>query len=223
MHWLNWITLTVIILANYLVFIWVPLEKVMGAVQKIFYFHVATAWVGFFAFFVVFIFSIFYLITKNERWDRYSAASAEIGVVFISIVILTGAIWGRAFWGQWWTWDPRLTTSLVLWFIYIAYLLFRSAIEEREKKASLSAILGIIGFLDVPVVWFSIRWWRTIHPNLMETGGKMAISPKMGVTLLLAILAFTLLYILLMTRIISLQKLADEIYRLKEEIRSHWI
>lgn len=216
----SWLTFLVILVANYLVFIWVPLEKVMREVQKIFYFHVAAAWIGFLAFFIVFICGIIYLVTKNEKWDYYSAASAEIGVIFITIVLLTGVIWGRAFWGYWWTWDPRLTTSLILWFIYLAYLLFRSAVDEPEKRAKLSAVLGIIGFLDVPIVWFSIRWWRTIHPNLIKSGSKMAISAKMSLTLFFSVLAFTFLYFYLMSKVVSLYKLESQIGLIKEKIHS---
>ncbi|KJS21902.1 MAG: cytochrome C assembly protein [Clostridiaceae bacterium BRH_c20a] len=211
------ITLLTIIAANYLIFIWVPAEKVMGIVQKIFYFHVAAAWVGFLAFFIVFISSIKYLLTFNEKWDWYSAASAEIGFVFMSIVLATGSIWGRAFWGHWWTWDPRLTTSLILWFIYAAYLLLRSGITLEGRRARYSAVLGIIGFIDVPIVWFSVRWWRTVHPNLMESG-KMAITTKMSITLSLSVMAFTLLYAFLLPRVVKLYQLDCTIQKTKDVI-----
>ena len=212
------ITLLTIIAANYLIFIWVPAEKVMGIVQKIFYFHVAAAWVGFLAFFIVFISSIKYLLTFNEKWDWYSAASAEIGFVFMSIVLVTGSIWGRAFWGHWWTWDPRLTTSLILWFIYAAYLLLRSGITLEERRARYSAVLGIIGFIDVPIVWFSVRWWRTIHPNLIEEGGKMAITTKMSITLSLSVMAFTLLFASLLPRVVKLYELNNRTHKIKDVI-----
>jgi len=201
------IALLTVIAANYLIFIWVPAEKVMGIVQKIFYFHVAAAWVGFLAFFIVFISSIRYLLSFNDKWDWLSAASAEIGFVFMTIVLLTGSIWARAFWGHWWTWDPRLTTSLILWFIYGAYILLRSGISEQERRARYSAVLGIIGFIDIPIVWFSVRWWRTVHPNLMGEGGKMAISTKMTITLSLSVIAFTLLYAFLLPRVVKLYQL----------------
>ena len=211
------IALLTVIAANYLIFIWVPAEKVMGIVQKIFYFHVAAAWVGFLAFFIVFFSSIRYLLSFNDKWDWLSAASAEIGFVFMTIVLLTGSIWGRAFWGHWWTWDPRLTTSLILWFIYAAYLLLRSGITQQERKARYSAVLGIIGFIDVPIVWFSVRWWRTVHPNLMESG-KMAITTKMSITLSLSVMAFTLLYAFLLPRVVKLYQLDCTIQKTKDVI-----
>jgi len=214
------IALLTVIAANYLIFIWVPAEKVMGIVQKIFYFHVAAAWVGFLAFFIVFFSSIRYLLSFNDKWDWLSAASAEIGFVFMTIVLLTGSIWGRAFWGHWWTWDPRLTTSLILWFIYAAYLLLRSGITQQERKARYSAVLGIIGFIDVPIVWFSVRWWRTVHPNLMVEGGKMAISTKMTITLSLSVIAFTLLYAFLLPRVVKLYQLDNRIQKTKDIIRN---
>ncbi|MFZ7104004.1 MAG: cytochrome c biogenesis protein [Peptococcaceae bacterium] len=213
------VTLLMISAVNYLIFIWVPAEKAMGIVQKIFYFHVAAAWVGFFAFFIVFTAGIKYLFSSKAKWDWFSAASAEIGFVFMTIVLITGAVWGRAFWGHWWTWDPRLTTSLILWFIYAAYLLLRSGITERARRARYSAVLGIIGFIDVPVVWFSVSWWRTLHPNLMGEGGQLAISTKMSITLTFSVIAFTALYGLLLSRVVKLYRLDDEIQRTKEMIR----
>lgn len=214
------LTLAAMLAATYLVFMWVPNEKVMGVVQKIFYFHVSSAWIGFFAFFVVFLAGIMYLKTRDYKWDWIGSASAEIGVVFTTIVLLTGPIWGRSAWGAWWTWDPRLTTTLVLWFIYASYLLVRSALDQEEKRARFSAILGIVGFLDVPLVWFSIRWWRwTIHPNIIESGGKLAISPKMQVTLMVSLLAFTCLYFYLLPKVIRLAKHQSLLREMKEAIR----
>lgn len=208
--------------ATYLVFIWVPNEKIMGVVQKIFYFHVSSAWIGFFAFFVVFIAGIMYLKTRDSKWDWVGSASAEIGVVFTTIVLLTGPIWGRSAWGAWWTWDPRLTTTLVLWFVYVAYLLMRSALDQEEQRARLSAVLGIVGFLDVPLVWFSIRWWQwTIHPNIIESGGKLAISPKMQVTLMVSLLAFTSLYFYLLPQVIRLARHRSRLREIKEAIRGN--
>ena len=216
------VTMLAMFAATYLVFIWVPNEKIMGVVQKIFYFHVSSAWIGFFAFFVVFIAGIMYLKTRDSKWDWVGSASAEIGVVFTTIVLLTGPIWGRSAWGAWWTWDPRLTTTLVLWFVYVAYLLMRSALDQEEQRARLSAVLGIVGFLDVPLVWFSIRWWQwTIHPNIIESGGKLAISPKMQVTLMVSLLAFTSLYFYLLPQVIRLARHRSRLREIKEAIRGN--
>lgn len=205
-------------IAIYLVFAWVPNEKIMGPVQKIFYFHVASAWIAFFAFFVVFIASIVYLKTRNSKWDWWAAASAKIGLLFTTIVILTGPIWGKSAWGAWWTWDPRLTTTLILWFIYTGYVLVRSTVEEKEKKERFSALFGIIGFLDVPIVWFSINWWNTIHPKVVSSSG-MAISSKMFITLMFSLAAFTALYAWLMPRLYRIEALQEKVSRLKEELK----
>ncbi|AGA68637.1 ABC-type transport system involved in cytochrome c biogenesis, permease component [Desulfitobacterium dichloroeliminans LMG P-21439] len=215
---LAWLTFITVLIATYLVFMWVPNERIMGPVQKIFYFHVSAAWIGFFAFFVVFVAGVLYLRTRNEKWDAVGAASAEIGIMFTAIVLITGPIWGRAAWNAWWTWDPRLTTTLVLFFIYIAYFMVRSSIIEPEKKARIAAIFGMVGFIDVPIVWFSIRWWRTIHPVVVSSSG-FAMSSKMVVTLLVSVVAFTFLYFFLLANTMFVVKMQSELAMLKEKIR----
>jgi len=216
---LGWLTFLIMLAATYLVFMWVPNERIMGPVQKIFYFHVASAWIGFLAFLVVFIAGLAYLKTRNSKWDLIGAASPEIGVMFTTIVLITGPIWARPTWNTWWTWDPRLTTTLVLWFIYLAYLMVRSSVHEEEKKARFSAIFGIIGFIDVPIVWFSIRWWRTIHPVVVDASG-FAMSPKMTATLLVSLAAFTFLFVYLLVNAFSVEKMRVEMRALKETLRS---
>jgi len=214
---LGWAAFLAISAALYLIFMWVPNEKIQGPVSKIIYFHISSAWLAFFAFFVVMVCSIAYLRTKDLKWDIYACASAEIGILFTTIVLVTGPIWGRASWNAWWTWDHRLTTTLILWFIYIAYLMIRSAFNEEEKKARLSAIFGIIGFIDVPIVWMSIRWWRTIHPNIVSSGG-FAMDPSMVQTLMVSLAAFTLLYLYLLQKGVFVQKLRTETDHLKQQL-----
>ena len=156
----------------YFAFFYAPVERIMGIVQKIFYFHVASAWIGFAAFFVTFVASILYLITKKYTFDDIAAASAEIGLAFCTIVILTGPLWAKPAWGKFWTWDPRLTSTLLLWFIYVGYIMLRQFMDESDRRAKFSAAVGIIGFIDVPVVFLSIQWWNiTIHPNVVQKGG----------------------------------------------------
>ncbi|SJZ93156.1 cytochrome c biogenesis protein CcsA [Selenihalanaerobacter shriftii] len=204
----------------YMVFNYAPTEKVMGHIQRLFYFHVAAAWIAFFAFFVVFIASILYLKSRNTIWDILGLASAEIGVVFTTIVLITGPIWARPIWNAWWTWDPRLTTTLILWFIYIAYIIIRASADESEKKARFAAVFGIVGFIDVPIVFMSIRWWRTIHPQVLE-GGSMNLAPPMLHTLLVSIAAFTLLYFYLLARRIKVEILGNKVKEMKDNLRGY--
>jgi len=183
------------LVALYMIGFYAPVEREQGVVQKIFYFHVPSAWVAFLAFFVVFIFSLRYLTGRQKRWDNRAAAAAEVGVLFCTVVLITGPIWAKPVWGIWWTWDARLTLTLVLWLIYVAYLLLRHYVAGAEKRATLSAILGIVGFIDVPLVYFAIRWWRTQHPQPVFVGGENSgMDPRMAATLWVCVAAFTLLF-----------------------------
>lgn len=211
-------TALTVLAAIYMVVLWVPGDAKLGVVQKIFYFHVASAWVGFFAFFVVFVLSILYLKKKDRSLDRIAYASAEAGVVFTTIVIATGPIWAKSSWNIWWNWDIRLTTTLVLWFLYLAYLMIRSMSLEEEKRGTLSAVFGIVGFLNVPLVFMSIRWWGSIHPAVVDATG-FQIGPNMLRTLLVSILAFTLLYASFMDKSVSLQIAEDRLQEMKDNLK----
>jgi len=186
------------VVALWAAFLHAPTERVMGEVQRIFYFHVGAAWTAFFAFFIVFVAGILYLWRRNPFWDEFGAASAEIGVIFTTIVLTTGPIWARPIWNTWWPWgDPRVTTTLVLWLIYVAYFILRSTLPEGEKRARFAAVFGIIGFIDVPIVFLSIRWWRTIHPVVItRTGARL--EPEMFQAMMIAVVAFTFLYFALL-------------------------
>jgi heme exporter protein C len=201
----------------YTALVYAPPEATMGDVQRIFYFHLGSAIAAFLSFAVVFVASLLYLARRSQVWDNVAAASAEIGIVFCSLVMLTGPLWAKPAWGTWWTWDPRLTTTMVLWLIYVAYLMLRSAMEEPGRRALVSAVFGIVGFVDVPIVFMSIRWWRTIHPVIVE-GGELNLTPPMVLTLAVALLAFTLLYSYLLVERLRLQRGEDEIERLKAEV-----
>jgi len=202
--------------ALYLAFFYAPTERIMGDVQRIFYFHVPSAWASFLAFFVVCIASIAFLRTGKEPWDRLARCSAEIGVLFISLVLLTGPLWAKPVWNVYWTWDARLTTSLILWLIYIAYLMIRSYTTDPERGARFAAVFGIIGFLDVPIVYMSIRWWRTLHPSPVIGGGSgSGLAPAMFNTLMFCLLAFTVLYVTLLTLYYQIAGLERRIDSLK--------
>ncbi len=207
------LSFVLIVAALYLVFIYVPTEAAMGIVQRIFYFHVPVAWVAFLAFFVVFIGSILYLWKREEKWDSLAYSSAEVGIIFTSLVLITGPIWARPVWGVWWTWDARLTTTLVLWLIYLAYLMVRSFATEKSQGARFAAVVGIVGFLDVPIVAIAIVFWRTQHPGAVIFQGGLA--PSMLLTLLVCLAAFTTLYIHLLAQRVSLREAEVEIGKLK--------
>lgn len=201
----------------YFAFFYAPVERVMGIVQKIFYFHVASAWVGFFAFFITFAASILYLITKKYAFDDIAAASAEIGLAFCTIVILTGPLWAKPAWGKFWTWDPRLTSTLLLWFIYVGYIMLRQFMDESDRRAKFSAAVGIIGFIDVPVVFLSIQWWNnTIHPNVVQKGGG-GLHPDMLTAMLVCLSVFTIIYISLLIRRLRLTNLERRIKLLETD------
>lgn len=213
------ITFLMIAVALYAAFFFAPLERVMGPVQKIFYFHVPSAWIAFFAFFITFVCSIALLVTNNRTFDDIAAASAEIGIIFCSIVLITGPIWAKPAWGVWWTWDPRLTTTLILWFIYIGYIMLRKFTDEEDKRAKFSAALGIIGFIDVPIVFLSIRWWRTIHPNVLQEGGG-GLHPDMKTALFISLAAFTCLFISMLIKRVQLAQLDTQL-KIIEEKKAH--
>ena len=165
-----------------------------GDAGRILYFHVPMAWVAFLAFFVVFGASIAYLRTHNERWDHLGRASAEVGLVFTTLVLITGAIWGYPIWGTWWSWDPKLTTTLILWFMYLAYLMVRSYAEE-PRGPRYAAVVGIVAFADVPIVYLSSYWWRTLHPPA-AIGPLAQQQPSSSIVwlLMVSLLAFTVFY-----------------------------
>lgn len=214
---LGWSTFAAITVALYAVFVYVPTEKVMGIVQRIFYFHVPSAWVAFLAFLVVFVGSVLYLWKKDRKWDILAHSSAEIGVVFTSLVLITGPIWAKPVWGAWWVWDVRLTTTLVLWLIYVAYLMLRSTAGGGAKTARFAAVFGVIGFVDVPIVFMSIRWWRSLHPIVIAQEGS-GLHPAMRATLFISLAAFTLLYVYVLRERIALEWMEAEVEEIKAEM-----
>jgi len=165
------VTLILMLASTYAVFIYAPTEVMMGDIQRIFYFHMGTVWVATVAFVIVFISSILYLINGNRKWDILAYTSAEIGVLFITLTIITGSIWAKPVWGTWWTWDPQLSTTFVLWILYIVYLLIRANSGYDEKKAKYSAVFAIIAFIDLPLVYISARVMRGISPVVFGPGG----------------------------------------------------
>jgi heme exporter protein C len=194
----------------YMVAFYVPTEATMGVVQRIFYYHVPSAWVAFLAFFVVAAGSITYLFNRSRRWDVLASASAEVGVMFCSLVLITGPIWAKPVWGIWWTWDARLTLTLVLWLIYAGYLMLRHYVEDPQRRAAFSAVMGIVGFVNVPLVYMSIRWWRTQHPQPVLAGGEdSGLDPAMFQTLMVCFAGFTLVYVLFLRMRMKIENMQD--------------
>jgi heme exporter protein C len=176
-----------------------PLEATQGPAQKILYVHAPAAWVAFMAFGLVGLTSVLYLWLKEERLDRVAESSAEVGVVFTTVVLITGPLWGKPVWGTYWTWDARLTLTLFLWFIYVAYIVLRGAIDDRAMRARYSAVLGILGALLVPFIHLSVYLFRTLHPQpILMKPSAPSLPNEMLITLLLAFASFTLLYVALL-------------------------
>jgi heme exporter protein C len=209
------LTLIGMITSLYMVFIYAPTEMVMGNIQRIFYFHMGAVWVATIAFTVVFIASIQYLRKQTRFWDIMAYSSAEIGVLFTTLTIITGSIWAKPVWGTWWTWDPQLTTTFILWILYIVYLILRSSAGSDVKKAKFAAVFGIIAFLDLPLVYASARLMRGISPVVF--GGRGGIAPQMMVALLACLITFTLLYIVLLKQRMDIEEMKDEVTRMKLE------
>jgi heme exporter protein C len=191
-----------------------PPDAVQGEVQRLMYVHVPAAWLAYLSFFVVFVSSVAYLKTRRIRWDRIAAASAEIGVLFTALAIALGALWGKPIWGTWWTWDPRLTTTAMLLLIYLAYLAVRRVVDNPSRRARWAAVIGIVGFVDVPIVHLSVVWWRSLHQQatLLRVGGP-EIHGSMLAALLVGVAAFTLVYAYLMTLRLRVGRLEERAVR----------
>lgn len=201
--------------------VYAPTEAVQGHVQRIFYVHVPSAWVGYLAFVVVALSSVLVLVRGERRWDRVAVSSAEIGVVFTTVMLATGSIWASRAWGTWWVWDPRITSTLVLWLVYVGYLLLRSAIADPRRRARVSAVVGIVGALDIPVVHFAVTWWRGQHPEAtVITPDGPQLPGSMLLTLLVAVLAFTLVYAALLAARIRIERDRDRVATLERDRRS---
>jgi heme exporter protein C len=190
--------------------------------QRIFYFHVPNWWVGFLALLVAAITGALYLKSGRERWDAISVSSVEIGLTFITIGLITGSIWAKPTWNTWWTWEPRLTTAAIGWLMYVAYLMLRGAIDNPTRRARFAAVFSILAFLDVPVIFLAIRWWRTIHPVVIGGGdqgvGGFAIGPTIQLVFFFCVLVFTLLYVTLLVLRTRAEFLSRRVEQLKQQV-----
>ncbi len=215
-----------VIIGVYLSLIWTPEASNLPTlterlVQRVFYFHVASGWVGFFAFFVTALTSIIYLRTSERRWDSVALSSVEVGVAFTTATVMSGSIWARPTWNTWWPWnDPRITSAAIVLLIYVAYLMLRNAIDDPGRQARMASVYGIVGFISVPITFLSIRWWRTIHPAVIGTGsdssqGGFDMAPDMVVGLLFAVATFTIVYFILLRYRLRLEDLREQVDELK--------
>lgn len=221
MRWIGWAASAAMLLALYLIFCVVPTEAQMGIVQRIFYFHVPCAWVAFAGFFTVAGASAVYLWQGSAAADHLALASAEVGVLFCTLVLVTGPIWARPIWGVWWTWDPRLTMTVILWAIYVAYLMLRAFGGEGEAVARYAAVLGIVGVVDIPVIHYAVRLLEGIHPSVLtqkQGGGSGLTDPSMRAALYVSSVAMLLVGAWLVALRVRTERLAAEVAALRGEV-----
>lgn len=219
---LNIVSVLLFVAALGMVFLYAPLEVTMNYVQKIFYFHIANAWVGMLGFLAAAVSGVIYLVKHDQKWDIIELAAVEISLVFFLIAIVAGSIWARPTWGAYWTWEPRLTTAAILEMVYIAYLLLRQGIDDPDRRARFSAVYTLIGAISVPITFMSIRLFRTIHPvvigtNSSATTGSFDMTSKMLITMFFALFTFSVIFIDLFWHRIRLGQLAQQVEQLKLE------
>lgn len=222
---LNALTLVLFLAAFYMVFLYAPREAVMGDVQRVFYFHVSAGWVGALAFLVTAVAGGIFLARREAAWDRLAVASVEIGMVFVFINIVSGAIWARPVWNTWWTWDPRLVTATIMELIYLAYLMLRQGIDDPDRRARFASVYGIVAFISVPITFLSIRFFRTIHPVVIGSGdpsaeGAFDMTPRMLQAFLFSILTFTFLYATLLWHRVRLGRAVEEVEQRRMQLNS---
>ncbi len=220
-HVLSWLSAITMVASVLLVFLYAPTEATMGDVQRIFYFHVSSAWVGFFAFLVTLLAGIGYLRTRKRRWDIIGFSSAEIGIAFTAMAVITGSIWAKPAWNAWWPWaqEPRLVLVTILLLIYFAYHMLRAFLHDEEQKARFAAVYGIVAFVCVPITFFSVRWWQTLHPVVFERESTNLTRP-MVLTFLFCLAAFTILYCTLLTLRCRVARLVDDVEELRKMLHS---
>ncbi len=228
----NWLSAGALFVALLMIFFYAPVERTMGNVQRLFYFHVASAWVGAVAFFVALVASVLYLRRPRADYDTVALASVEIGLVFLTMGIIGGSVWGKPAWNAWWDWTPRLTMVLIAWLAYVAYLMLRGAIGDRERRARFAAVYAIAAFVTIIMAYLSTRFLRDIHPVVFggqteaaqgAAEGLQEFAPgveslRMVVTLNVSVVAMTLLYVAWLLNRIRLQRLLDEASRLKMKV-----
>jgi heme exporter protein C len=216
---LGMVAVGLVIAAAYAAFYVAPEERTMGVLQRIFYFHASSAWAGMDAFAICFVANLLYIWKRQQRFDWLGVSAAEVGLVFTTVVLISGPIWAKPAWGIYWTWDARLTSTFVMWLLYVSYLLLRTLIEEADRRALLSSLFGVFAFLDVPLVFGSIRWWRTQHPAPVIMGGPgSGLDPVMKKVFFFSVLAMHVLMVFLIWERYALEKLRGDVEELSREL-----
>ena len=223
--YLEWSSILGLLACGLWVFLKLPIETSQGFPQKIMYLHVPSVIATYLAFFIVFVYSIAYLWKRELMFDHIAKASAEVGLIFCALVLITGAIWGRTTWGTYWVWDARLTTTLLLFLIFMGYFLLRMSVNDRDKEARLASVLGIIGFLDIPIIHKSVEWWRTLHqPSTLFKVVSGEAKPSMPPELLYPLMASTLVmlafYLYLLLLRYQTEKRTDRLNQLLAETQN---
>ena len=206
--WLGIAATAAAILATWMGLLWAPTDAVQGDVYRVIYVHVPAAWLSYLAFFVVFLASVGWLWTRRPWFDALAVASAEIGVLFTGVFIVAGSIWAKPTWGVWWTWDPRLVTTSIMFFMYLGYLILRSLSTDFERRATRAAVLGVIAVVDLPIVHLSVLWMNSLPqlPTVLRIGAGPALDASMGMTLGISVLAFTLVYFALLAERMDIER-----------------
>ena len=220
---LDYLSVIVLGVSTYLALVFAPTEAVMGDVQRVFYFHIGTAWVGLMGFVIAAVSGIIYLVTKDLKWDRFEVAAVEVSTIFFFITIVLGSIWARPAWNTWWTWDPRLTTAAVTELVYIAYFMLRAGMDDPEKRARFGAVYTLLGGISAPITFMVIRLFRTIHPVVIgnqsaAAQGGFSMTSDMKVAFFFALFAFTIIFIDMIWHRIRLGNLEDRVEQLKLKV-----
>ena len=225
---LNVVTGVALVLFLYLALLWAPeaanLAGAERAAQRIFYIHMGNNAAAALAFLTTFVAGFLYLFTRRKIWDTIGLSGVELGLVFATGTLITGSIWAKPTWNTYWTWDPRLTTSAIVWLLYVAYLMLRGAVENPEQRARFAAVYGILAFIGVPMTYFSIRWWRTIHPVVLggaenaDAQGGFALGSNIRLTMIAGMIVFSLLYVTLLIYRVRLENLRDKIVERRQQL-----
>jgi len=219
---LDIVSIIVLAISTYLALFFAPTEQVMGQVQRVFYFHIGTAWVGLLGFVLAAVSGIVYLVTKDMKWDRFELALVEVSAMFFFLTIVLGSIWARPAWNTWWTWDPRLTTAAVTELIYIAYFMLRQGIEDPEKRARFGAVYTLLGGISAPITFMVIRLFRSIHPVVVGAANanqdKLSMTPDMKTAFFFALFAFTIIFVDFVWHRVRLGALEEKVEQLKLKV-----